>query len=81
MATNLAEIPLILLKDKKIKAFFTIKDKVKENVSEVTTAIIEQLAEFQKNMKIEFLTESSYAISKATRHSNLSLGRKSARST
>ena len=35
-----------------------------ENISEVTTAIIEQLAEFQKFIRIEFLTESSYEIKK-----------------
>ena len=33
-----------------------------ENISEVTSAIIEQLAEFQKHIKIDFLTESSYAV-------------------
>lgn len=35
-----------------------------ENISEVTNAIIEQLAEFQKRIKIEFLTESSYIVKK-----------------
>ena len=39
-----------------------------ENVSEVTTAIIEQLTEFQKHIKIEFLTESSYAIKKEAKN-------------
>ena len=33
-----------------------------ENISQITTAIIEQLGEFQKQVKIDFLTESSYKI-------------------
>ena len=33
-------------------------------IKEVTTAIIDQLAEFQKLIHIEFLTDSSYAIKK-----------------
>ena len=39
-----------------------------ENISQITTAIIEQLAEFQKHIKIEFLTESSYAIKKEAKN-------------
>ena len=31
-----------------------------ENISEITSAIIEQLAEFQKHSKIDFLTDSVY---------------------
>lgn len=33
-----------------------------ENISQITTAIIEQLGEFQKYTKIDFLTESSYKV-------------------
>lgn len=33
-----------------------------ENINEITSAIIKQLTEFQKYIKIEFLTESSYVL-------------------